>query len=172
VNRPIGALVCVVPVIGLLFLPSAARAQGSRWERQVQRYIRETTRKLGDQGYEQTGESRSGALNTGESTSYTLTLQAGESYVVTGVCDDDCAELDLALYAANGYEVDAARGAGNAPILRVAPRETMAYRVKVLMTSCRTNPCSYGIAVFHGPHATNVKPSPAARCTRCRNPGS
>ena len=89
-NRPIGALVCAVPVIGLLFLPSAARAQGSRWERQVQRYIRETTRKLGDQGYQQIGENRGGALNTRESTSFTVTLQAGDRYVVTGVCDDDC----------------------------------------------------------------------------------
>ena len=136
-------------MIALIVLPSAVRAQGSRWDRQVLRYAQETTRKLGAQRFEQTGESRSGALNTTESTSFTVTLRAGYSYVVTGVCDDDCTELDLALYAANGYEVDAARNAGNAPILRVAPRETMVYHVKVSMTGCRTNPCSYGVAVFH-----------------------
>ncbi|MGH7615089.1 MAG: hypothetical protein ACREMW_13730 [Gemmatimonadales bacterium] len=147
-NRPIGALVCVATLIGLLFLPSAAQAQGSRWERQVQRYIRETTRKLGDEGYERTGQNRSGALNTSETESFTLMLRAGGSYVVSGACDDDCTELDLALYAANGYEVDVARESGNAPILRVVPRETMVYRVKVVMAICRTNPCSYGIAVF------------------------
>lgn len=143
------ALARAVPMIALMVLPSAVRAQGSRWDRQVLQYLRETTRKLGDQGYEQTGENRSGALNTRESTSFTVTLRAGYSYIVTGVCDDDCQELELALYAANGYEVDAARNAGNAPILRVAPRETMVYRVKVVMASCRTNPCSYGVAVFH-----------------------
>lgn len=148
------SLARAVPMIALMVLPSAVRAQGSRWERQVLRFAQETTRKLGAQGFEQTGESRSGALNTTESTSFTVTLRAGYSYVVTGVCDDDCKELDLALYAANGYEVDAARNAGNAPILRVAPRETMAYRVKVFMTSCRMNPCSFGIAVFHKAHAT------------------
>ena len=135
-------------MIALMVLPSAVRAQGSRWDRQVLQYLRETTRKLGAQGLEQTGESQRGALNTTESTSFTVTLRAGYSYVVTGVCDDDCKELDLTLYAANGYEVGAARNAGNAPILRVAPRETMVYRVKVVMADCRTNPCSYGIAVF------------------------
>ena len=142
-------LVRAIPMIALMVLPSTVRAQGSRWDRQVLQYIRETTRKLGGQGYEPTGENRRGALNTLETTSFTVTLRAGNSYVITGVCDDDCKELDLALYAANGYEVDAARNAGNAPILRVAPRETMVYRVKVVMASCRTNPCSYGIAVFH-----------------------
>lgn len=143
------ALPRVLPMVALMVLPSAVQAQSSRWERQVQRYVRETTRKLSDQGFEQAGESRSGALNTRESTSFTVTLQAGDTYVVTGACDDDCKELDLALYAANGYEVDAAREAGNGPILRVTPRETMAYRVKVIMASCRMNPCSFGVAVFH-----------------------
>ncbi len=148
-NTPSVALSRVIPMIALMVLPSALQAQSSRWDRQVVRYARETTRKLGAQGFVQAGESRSGALNTTESTSFTVTLRAGYSYVVTGVCDDDCKELDLALYAANGYEVDAARDAGNASILRVAPRETMAYRVKVIMTKCRMNPCSFGIAVFH-----------------------
>lgn len=148
-NRHVGALLCLVRVFAFLCLPSIVEAQGSHWERQVQGYIRETTRKLGDQGYGPTGENRSGTLNTRESTSFTVTLQAGNNYVVAGVCDDDCTELDLALYAANGYEVDAARQAGNAPILRVAPRETMAYRVKVFMSSCRMNPCAYGVAAFH-----------------------
>ena len=147
-SGPNGALARAVPMIALMVLPSTVRAQGSRWDRQVLQYLRETTMKLGAQGYEQTGENRSGALNTRESTSFTVPLRAGYSYVVTGVCDDDCKELDLILYAANGYEVDAARNAGNAPILRAAPRETMVYRVKVVMASCRTNPCSYGVAVF------------------------
>jgi hypothetical protein len=151
-NRHVGALLCLVPVFPCV--PSIVEAQGSHWERQVQRYIRETTRKLGNQGYEPTGENRSGTLNTRESTSFTVTFQAGDSYVVTGVCDDDCTELDLALFAANGYEVDAARQAGNAPILRVAPRETMAYRVKVFMASCRMNPCAYGITAFRKARAT------------------
>lgn len=142
-------IVAAVWVMVLMCLPEPARAQGGRWERQVQQYIRETTRKLAGQGYEQTGENRSGALNTTESIWFTVTLRAGESYVVTGVCDEDCKELDLALYAANGYEVDVAQNAGTAPILRVSPRETMAYNVKVVMRRCRMNPCSYGVAVFH-----------------------
>lgn len=148
-TRQIGKLVGAVSAMGLMFLPAPAPAQGSRWERQVQQYIRETTRKLGGQGYEQTGENRSGALNTTESTWFTVTLRAGDSYVVTGVCDEDCKELNLALYAANGYEVDAAQNAGTAPILRVSPRETMAYSLKVVMMRCQLNPCSFGVAVFH-----------------------
>jgi len=129
-------------------VPSTGAAQLDSWERDVQRHLAQATRRLHDAGYESTPDTLAGTLNTGESTWMTLRLEAGRSFVVTGVCDADCAALELALYSPNGYEVDAARSAESAPIVQVVPRETGRYRVRVVMARCTTNPCRYGIGVF------------------------
>jgi len=136
-----------MPVLLVLLAPRIA-AQGDAWEREVRLHLSQATRRLHDTGYEQVPQSYAGALNAGESASFTMTLEAGATYVLTGVCDPDCDALDLALYAPNGYEVDAARSAESAPIVQVAPRETGVYRLRVVMTRCTTNPCRYGVALF------------------------
>jgi hypothetical protein len=137
----------LIPVLLVLLAPRIA-AQGDAWEREVRLHLSQAARRLHDTGYEPVPQSHAGALNTGESASFTMTLEAGAAYVLTGVCDPDCDALDLALYAPNGYEVDAARSAESAPIVQVAPRETGKYRLLVVMTRCTTNPCRYGVAEF------------------------
>jgi hypothetical protein len=137
----------LLPVLLVLLAPRIA-AQGDAWEREVRLHLSQAARRLHDTGYEPVPQSHAGALNTGESASFTVTLEGGATYVLTGVCDPDCDALDLALYAPNGYEVDAARSSESAPIVQVAPRETGVYRVRVVMARCSTNPCRYGVAVF------------------------
>jgi len=132
-------------VAGLL-APVAAMGQG-RWERQVQAHLAQASATLVASGYE-TAPRHTGQLNNGETASDTVTLSAGSSYVLVGACDDDCHGLELGVFAANGYEVDAARRAGNAPIVRVTPRETQRFRFVVRMTGCGMNPCWYGVGVY------------------------
>jgi hypothetical protein len=52
------------------------------------------------------------------------------------------------LYDADGDQVDSDVQTDDVPIVQVTPRETMRYRVKVLMPTCKTNPCWYGIGVY------------------------
>jgi hypothetical protein len=137
-------------VLALALGPAAAAAQ-SRWQRQVETHLAGAAATLAATGYVSIRPPRIGALDNGESVSDTVTLTAGAAYVLLGVCDDDCAGLELGLFAANGYEVDAARRSGNGPIVRVTPRETMRYRVTVRMTGCGMNPCWFGVKVFRRP---------------------
>jgi hypothetical protein len=141
------ARIRLLPVLLVLLAPPLG-AQGDAWDREVRLHLSQAARRLHDTGYEPVAESHAGALNTDESASFTMTLEGGATYVLTGVCDPDCDALDLALYSPNGYEVDAARSAESAPIVQVAPRETGVYRVRVVMARCSTNPCRYGVAVF------------------------
>jgi len=106
------------------------------------------TSSFGDRGHTLIGDPHLAPLNTSEAASFTLTLRAGASYVLTGVCDEDCEQLDLVLHSGIGYEVAAARASGSTPIAQATPRETMPYRVHVMMAQCRKNPCWYGVAVF------------------------
>ena len=86
-------------------------------------------------------------LNTGETAVFSITLPAGTAVALTGVCDDDCTALDLSL-STNGYDIDAARGGGNAPIVRVTPAAPTTYTVTVHMATCRVNPCWFAVAAF------------------------
>lgn len=97
--------------------------------------------------YRSAGIAGRGTLNTGESATFLITLPPNVTTVLTGVCDEDCIDLDLSL-STNGYDTDAARGGGNAPIARVTPTERTTYRITVHMGDCRHNPCSYGIGIF------------------------
>jgi hypothetical protein len=123
----------------LLGLPGVVWAQADRWERAVSQYLTQAEWRLREAGYTRC-EPHLGVLNTDESALFTVTLERGVSYVLAGVCDPDCVELQLALFAPNGYEIDATRSAGSAPILRIHPREPTAYRNQVAMPRCTTNP--------------------------------
>lgn len=133
--------------VAWLLAPVAAVGQG-RWERQVRAHLAQASATLTISAYVVTPGGRTGMLNNSETAADTVTLAAGFTYVLVGVCDDDCRGLELGLFAANGYEVDAARRAGNAPIVRVTPRETQRFRFTIRMTGCGMNPCWYGVAVY------------------------
>jgi len=138
-NRFIALVVACVCVCQTL-------AAQSRWDRQVDARITQAGATLQGRAYRLAGLVGRGTLNTGESATFSITLPAGAESALTGVCDDDCADLDLSL-STNGYDVDAAHG-GNAPIVRVTPAALTTYTVTVRMASCRVNPCWFAVAVF------------------------
>jgi hypothetical protein len=126
-------------------------AAQSRWDRQVDARITQAGTTLQGRAYRLAGR---GTLNTGESATFSITLPGGAESALAGVCDDDCTDLDLSL-STNGYDIDAARGGGNAPIVRVTPAAPTTYTVTVRMASCRVNPCWFAVAAFR-----QVPPSP------------
>ncbi|HYT84036.1 MAG TPA: hypothetical protein VEK86_11315 [Gemmatimonadales bacterium] len=139
--------VAVLALAALPLAPTLGRAQGDRWERQIQTYLRRTTVALSAQGLQTTGEPQIGLLLVDQSEWFTITLHAGTSYTLIGVCDNDCAGLDLVLYGTGHNELEADR-ATPVPTIRVTPGNTMPYRVKVTLTSCMMNPCWYGVGAY------------------------
>ena len=131
-----------------LLVASPARAQGDRWERQVHRQLERAMASLGAKRAVRPLATRVGTLDTDESASFTLTLQPGVSYFVMGTCDEDCERLSLVLSDLSSHDLAADRASENAPVVRFVPRETAAYRVKVVMERCRVNPCRYGVALL------------------------
>lgn len=131
-----------------VFVAPAARAQGDRWERQVRDQLERAAASLSARGPGQSFAPRLGVLNAEESESFTLTLQAGVSYIVVGTCDEDCERLGLVLSDLSSHDLAADRASENAPVVRLTPRETASYRVKAVMEDCRMNPCRYGVALI------------------------
>ncbi|PYP74278.1 MAG: hypothetical protein DMD41_02190 [Gemmatimonadetes bacterium] len=138
-------LACLVGAA--LLAPGAARAQ-NQWERTVRSQVRQHSQFLTDRDYQLTGDVYQGKLANHETEYLTITLHPGTSYSFLGVCDDDCRDIDLRLFDPDGDEIDADVGTDDWPIVKVTPRVTGQYQVKVVMASCATNPCYYGIGVF------------------------
>jgi len=137
-----------VVVLGAVVAAPIAASQ-SRWEDQVNDYIKAASHILVDSlGYTRTYDPFTGSLREGESEYLTLTLHAGTSYRLLEVCDNDCKDIDFRLYDADDNEVDSDVETDDVPIVKVTPRETMRYRLKVIMVSCKTSPCFYGVGVF------------------------
>jgi len=127
---------------------SAAAQSDNRWREQVQDQLNHASKTLSDKGYSQTHETQIGSLHDDENDSFTLTLHAGTAYALVGVCDNDCKDLDLVLYDADGDQVDSDIQNDDVPIVQVTPKETERYRVKVIMANCQTSPCWYGVGVY------------------------
>ena len=86
-------------------------------------------------------------LEADGSTVVSLTLAPGSDYTLLGVCDEDCNDLDLALYQGN-EEIVADATTDDWPILKVTPSSSGDYRVKVTMYECSTNSCGYQLSVW------------------------
>ncbi|HMA38582.1 MAG TPA: hypothetical protein VKP10_00805 [Gemmatimonadales bacterium] len=140
--------VAVAIAVGIAVLAPSARAQENQWRTQVEGYLKRAAKSLNDRGYSQTHDTQIGSLADDDNDSFTLTLHAGTAYALVGVCDNDCKDLDLVLYDADGNQVDSDVQADDVPILQVTPSETMRYRVKVIMATCSANPCWYGIGAY------------------------
>lgn len=138
----------LLPAFALLNLPISVSGQGTRWERQVDTKLARARGTLVQSGYVPVPTNSRGALNNGDTAAVVLDLVAGSAYAIVGVCDDDCTNLDLQLFGATGYEIDAAKGTGAAPIIRVTPRGSTTYRLITRMTGCGLNPCWYGVSIY------------------------
>ena len=79
---------------------------------------------------------------------YAVTLAAGHSYVLMGVCDEDCQDLDLELYDGYGNLISQDDSVDDAPVVEVSVAEGGAFTLRVMMYECSENPCYYGFGVF------------------------
>jgi len=89
-----------------------------------------------------------GRLKDDENETWTVTLYAGNTYRITGVCDGDCKDIDLALLDGNRNELTSDMLADDVPILTYTPKTTGSYSIKVMMPTCNQDPCYFGIGIF------------------------
>lgn len=128
-----------------LLCASPARAQ-DQWMQQVAAQLDAVVDALDTEGLTPAGDPHGGALNEGESEEVELELTAG-SYLIVGVCDADCSDLDL-LLSHDGDEVDSDYEDDDTPVLAVEVEEGGTLILRVEMAACGNGPCRFGIGVF------------------------
>jgi hypothetical protein len=137
----------LILLIAMFLVPLQAMAQ-SQWEQQVLEQIETAGEIFEPDGFSLTGQTHTGSLENEASDDFDLTLEAGVSYVLVGVCDNDCPDIDLMLLDGSGNEIDSDYETDAVPVLEVTPSRTAQYQVHVYMADCDTDPCFYGVGVF------------------------
>ena len=135
-------------VIGVaLALPPVLRAQS--YTDQMQGYMARYAQDFAySQGYQSTGNMQTGSTNQGTNTSHYVQLSGGMSYVIIGVCDRDCTDVDLRLFDPSGNNIATDVATDDHPTLRFQASMNGNYRLQVEMPNCSHNPCFYGFQVF------------------------
>jgi hypothetical protein len=133
-------------LVSMLALPlGIAQAQ---WRQQVTSQIDQFQERMSDSGFRLAEETRTGSLDEGEQESMTAGLRSGVEYMILGVCDNDCSDLDLRLYDELGNEVDIDLEVDDYPIVNATPSRSGEYRIEVAMVTCASGELRNGDATL------------------------
>jgi serine protease Do len=89
-----------------------------------------------------------GALRNGQTDTISIELRSGTPYAMVGVCDMDCTDVDLQLFAPDGTLLDEDVRVSDIPSVRFTPPVEGSYQLRVTMSGCTSDPCRYGVASF------------------------
>jgi hypothetical protein len=90
-----------------------------------------------------------GSLDDDQDDFWTMTFYGGNEYMITGACDEDCSDIDLAILTEDGTEVTSDRETDSFPVVSLHPSRDIRYQVKVSMYSCAVEPCYFGFGIFY-----------------------
>lgn len=129
--------------LGLALVAPAASAQNY-----VTNAMNAAVRNLRSEGFTQSHLRTRGSLREGQTRTFTIRLDAGRTYHLGGVCDEDCRDLDISLHDNRGNLIDQDESDDDVPVVAVTPRNTGRFRVTVRMYACDQEPCEFGLMVF------------------------
>lgn len=99
-------------------------------------------------GYWGSHEPTFGFLDSSEVEDTLVSLRSGRSYGVAAVCDNDCEDIDIALFAPNGERVQIDEDESDLAVISHVARASGDHTVRVLMYSCNAEPCGYGLKIY------------------------
>jgi hypothetical protein len=115
---------------------------------QVRNQLNQAAKVFVNRGYERTHDFKLDRLPQGRADTLSVTLRQGFEYVLLGVCDNDCTDLDIKIFDENNNLVAEDSSTDDVPIVTVTPRRTARFRISINMFKCSDNPCYYGVGVF------------------------
>ena len=79
---------------------------------------------------------------------YLTELEPNTNYLIVGVCDGDCDDLDLQIDDPSGTTLDTDVEDDDAPVLEFKTGDSFYYKLLVDMVTCETDACFYGVGIF------------------------
>ncbi len=120
---------------------------GSEWVHQVEAQLASARREMGD-GYTPAYDAVIDEIDADGTMSFDLPVSRGVDYLILGVCDNDCADVDLLVYDADADEIASDFEPDDYPVLSFAAGTAGTWTVEVRMPGCSTDTCIFGFQVF------------------------
>jgi hypothetical protein len=150
-NRAIFTASAVAVLISLLVWPLAALAQRrsmTEWEALVRIKLAGAALLLSIVDAHWAYDPYIGKLEEDTSFDIRVPLHRGTRYMLIGVCDDDCRNLNMKMYDEDGEFVGQNSGRTTTPDLEIIPEQTQRFTVRMTMKRCDEDPCYYGLGVY------------------------
>jgi hypothetical protein len=134
---------------GLLFATPAA---AQNFERQVSAYLENGMSVHAALGYQrdQSNPDIVVPLQLERPYLWSVYLREGVNYRVYGACDNDCSDLDMEIYGADGHLADRDVSTDDVPYVQVTPARSGRHYVRIWLYACSTEPCYIGARVVEG----------------------
>ena len=120
----------------------------NQYQQQITNRMARWTPTFNQRGYNAIGQLMTGSINDDADASMVVNLISGTQYVVAGVCDEDCNDVDLQLYSSDGSKIGEDLDTDATPVIAFTAQYSGQYRVRVMMATCNTSPCYYGVQIF------------------------
>ena len=101
---------------------------------------------LGRRNFRPVGTTQSGALSEGHKSEFSVTLAPG-TYIVSGVCDADCTDLDLTVLSGT-KELASDVLEDDVPMVTFTVSRQSSHTFRVEMAACSSEPCGWGARVY------------------------
>ena len=143
--------VVLVPV--LLFSFSHAAAAQTSYRTILEAQLDAVQDRMSTEGYRPDPKAANtdmivGVLEAGDDVGLEIELMSGVEYMIMGVCDADCDDLDLVLTDPDGNEITSDALDDAYPVLLFTAPAGGAHILWVTMYDCSISPCSFGYKVF------------------------
>lgn len=89
-----------------------------------------------------------GGLDAGDSEQVTVPIVAGVPFRLVGMCDDDCTDLDLTLFGADGEQLETDIALDATPTFEVEVSTSGTYNLRVDMVTCSIEPCIWSVMAY------------------------
>ena len=128
-------------------LATQAAAQNT-YQQQIRTQLQTASTTVKDHGYAADREPMMGSLASAANESMMVNLDGGVRYAIVGVCDNDCSDVDLRIWAPDGTKLAEDIQTDDTPVLEFTATVTGQYTLRVEMAACSTNPCYWGVQIF------------------------
>jgi hypothetical protein len=128
----------------------ATAPQMNRWRSTAKAHFQTLWQQLkSEMGFGYAADMVAGSLPADDDEYFPFDFVGHRDYVIAGVCDGDCRDLDLVLYDENDNVIAADRDPDAEPVLTLRAGLNGRYYVEAVMVSCSVEPCFYAVQVFH-----------------------
>ena len=150
-------------LVAAAFLAKPASAQND-FERQVRAYLENGMSVHAALGYrrDQGNTDIIAPLEMESPYLWSVYLREGVNYRVYGACDNDCSDLDMEIYGADGRLADRDVATDDVPYVQITPTQSGRAYVRIWLYQCNAEPCYIAARVVEG-GAPGERPAQPAR---------